>query len=315
MTPAPSLSPRIVTARTPTRTFWQRHGGLFLLLAPALVYFAVFHYAPMVGLILAFKKFISAEGIFGSAWVGLDNFRELFANPQFRAALGNTFVISALRLVFGFFAPIILALMLNELRVLWFKKAVQTVTYIPYLLSWVILGGIFLLMFSTTGPINQAIAQFSGSPVSFLSNDFWFLFLLIVTGVWHSVGYGAVIYLAALAGISPELYEAATVDGANRWHQVRHITLPSLAPTIIVLLILNLGHIMNAGFDQIYNLYNPVVYGVSDIVDTYALRLLMQLEFGLSTATDLIKSVIGLGLLVTANTIARRATNGEQGIF
>jgi len=315
MTPAPSLSPRHLTARAPTRTFRQRHGGLFLLLAPALVYFAVFHYAPMVGLILAFKKFISAEGIFGSAWVGLDNFRELFTNPQFRAALGNTFVISALRLVFGFFAPIVLALMLNELRVLWFKKAVQTVTYIPYLLSWVILGGIFLLMFSTTGPINQAIAQFSGSPVSFLSNDFWFLFLLIVTGVWHSVGYGAVIYLAAIAGISPELYEASTVDGANRWHQVRHITLPSLAPTIVVLLILNLGHIMNAGFDQIYNLYNPVVYGVSDIVDTYALRLLMQLEFGLSTATDLIKSVIGLGLLVAANAIARRATNGEQGIF
>ena len=315
MTPAATFSPRVQPSRPTTRTFWQRHGGLFLLLAPALVYFAVFHYAPMVGLILAFKKFISAEGIFGSAWVGLDNFRELFANPQFRAALRNTFVISALRLVFGFFAPIVLALMLNELRVLWFKKLVQTVTYIPYLLSWVILGGIFLLMFSTTGPINQAIAQFRGSPVSFLSNDFWFLFLVIATGVWHSVGYGAVIYLAALAGISPELYEAATVDGANRWHQVRHITLPSLAPTIVVLLILNLGHIMNAGFDQIYNLYNPVVYGVSDIVDTYALRLLMQLEFGLSTATDLIKSVIGLGLLLTANTIARRATGGEQGIF
>ncbi len=297
------------------RTVWQRHGGLLLILAPALIYFAVFHYAPMVGLILAFKKFISSQGIFGSDWVGLDNFRELFGNPQFRTALGNTFLISALRLLFGFFAPILLALMLNELRHLWFKKLVQTVTYIPYLLSWVILGGIFLLMFSATGPINQAIAQFRGSPVSFLSNDFWFLFLLIVTGVWHSVGYGAVIYLAALAGISPELYEAATVDGANRWHQVRHITLPSLAPTIVVLLILNLGHIMNAGFDQIYNLYNPVVYGVSDIVDTYALRLLVQLEFGLSTATDLIKSVIGFLLLISANAIARRATNGEQGIF
>jgi putative aldouronate transport system permease protein len=247
--------------------------------------------------------------------VGLDNFRELFATPGYRQALLNTLLISFLRLVFGFFAPIILALMLNELRVFWFKRLVQTITYIPYLLSWVILGGIFLLLFSLTGPLNQLLIHLAGHPVSFLSNDFWFLFLIIATGIWHSVGYGAVIYLAALAGISPELYEAARVDGANRWHQVRHITLPSLAPTIVVLLILNLGHIMNAGFDQIYNMYNPVVYNVADIIDTYGLRLLMQLEFGLSTASDLIKSVVGLGLLVTANFIARRATGGEQGIF
>jgi putative aldouronate transport system permease protein len=303
------------TGRSRSAALWQRHGGLLLILAPTLVYFAVFHYGPMIGLILAFKKFISVQGILGSEWVGLDNFRELFGNPQFRTALRNTFVISALRLLFGFVAPIVLALMLNELRVLWFKGTVQTVTYIPYLLSWVILGGIFLLMFSATGPINQIVAGVRGSPVSFLSNDFWFLFLLIITGVWHSVGYGAVIYLAALAGISPDLYEAAKVDGAGRWHQLRHVTLPSLAPTIVVLLILNLGHIMDAGFDQIYNLYNPVVYGVSDIVDTYALRLLVQLEFGLSTATSLVKSVVGLALLLGANAIARRATHGEQGIF
>lgn len=301
--------------RRTRRAFWQRHGGLFLILAPALVYFAVFHYAPMVGLILAFKKFISSQGIFGSEWVGLDNFRHLFASPQFHSALWNTFLISGLRLLFGFVAPIVLALLLNELRVYWFKRTVQTVTYVPYLLSWVILGGIFLLMFSATGPVNQAILHIRSSPVNFLSNDFWFLVLLIVTGVWHSVGYGAVIYLAALAGISPELYEAATVDGANRWKQVRHVTLPSLAPTIVVLLILNLGHITNAGFDQIYNLYNPVVYGVADIVDTFSLRLLVQLEFGLSTATDLVKSVIGLILIVSANAVARRVTQGEQGIF
>lgn len=301
--------------RVTTRAFWQRYGGLLLILSPALLYFAVFHYAPMAGLVLAFKRFISSDGIFGSEWVGLANFQELLASPQFRSAFWNTLVISGLRLLFGFFAPIVLALMLNELRVAWFKHAVQTITYVPYLLSWVILGGIFLLMFAATGPINQMILHFNGSPISFLSDDFWFLVLLILTGVWHSVGYGAVIYLAALSGISPELYEAATVDGANRWHQVRHITLPSLAPTIVVLLILNLGHIMNAGFDQIYNLYNPVVYEVADIVDTYALRLLVQLEFGLSTAADLVKSVIGLLLLVAANAIARRVTQGEQGIF
>lgn len=315
--PGPVLTPGagVPAARWTARSFWQRHGGLLLILAPTLLYFAVFHYAPMVGLILAFKKFISAQGIFGSEWVGLDNFRQLFESQPFHRAFWNTLVISLLRLAFGFVAPIVLALMLNELRVLWLKRTVQTVTYIPYLLSWVILGGIFLLMFSSTGPVNQVIARAGGSPVAFLSDEAWFLVLLIATGVWHSVGYGAVIYLAALAGISPELYEAATVDGANRWHQVRHVTLPSLAPTIVVLLILNLGHVMNAGFDQIYNLYNPMVYDVADIVDTYALRLLIQLEFGLSTATDLVKSVIGLALLVSANALARRATKGEQGIF
>lgn len=294
---------------------WRRHRALLLLFAPALVYFAVFHYGPMVGLILAFKRFISSQGILGSEWVGLDNFRHLLASPQFQDAFWNTIVISGLRLVFGFIAPIVLALLLNELRAFWFKRTVQTVTYIPYLLSWVILGGIFLLMFSSTGPINQALRHAGASPVAFLSDDVWFVVLLIGTGVWHSVGYGAVIYLAALAGISPELYEAATVDGASRWHQVRHITLPSLAPTIVVLLILNLGHIMNAGFDQIYNLYNPVVYSVADIVDTYALRQMIQLEFGLSTASDLVKSCIGLVLIVGANATARRVTRGEQGIF
>lgn len=310
-TPPAAERPR----RSGRATRWRRYGGLVLLFVPAFIYFALFHYGPMVGLVLAFKRFIAADGIFGSEWIGLENFRQLAASDQFRGAMLNTFVISALRLIFGFFAPIVLALLLNELRVLWFKRVVQTITYIPYLLSWVILGGIFLLMFSTAGPINQALVQFGGSPVSFLSDDFWFLFLLVLTGVWHSVGYGAVIYLAALAGISPDLYEAAKVDGANRWHQVRHITLPSLAPTIVVLLILNLGHIMDAGFDQIYNMYNPVVYDVADIVDTFALRLLVQLEFGLSTATSMVKSVIGLVLIVAANVVARRVTQGEQGIF
>jgi putative aldouronate transport system permease protein len=308
----PSLT---LPARISAHAYWQRHRGLLLLLLPGLLYFAVFHYAPMVGIMLAFKKFISADGIFGSAWVGLENFRELFGDPGYQRALANTFVISILRLAFGFFAPIILALMLNELRWLRFKAAVQTITYVPYLLSWVILGGIFLLMFSLSGPVNQLLIRTLGHPVSFLGNEFWFLFLLISTGIWHSVGYGAVIYLAALAGISPELYEAARVDGANRWQQMRHITLPALAPTIIVLLILNVGHILNAGFDQIYNMYNPLVYNVADILDTYSLRLLMQLEFGLSTASDLVKSAVGLVFLVSANHVARRISGGEQGIY
>jgi putative aldouronate transport system permease protein len=306
------LAPAVGSGR---RGQWARHRALLLIFGPALLYFAVFHYGPMVGLVLAFKRFISSQGIWGSEWVGLANFEHLLASPQFHSAFWNTLLISGLRLLFGFFAPIVLALLLNELRVFWFKRAVQTVTYIPYLLSWVILGGIFLLMFSSTGPVNQAIAAVTGTRVGFLSDDFWFLVLLIGTGVWHSVGYGAVIYLAAISSISPELYEAATVDGANRWHQVRHVTLPALAPTIVVLLILNLGHIMNAGFDQIYNLYNPVVYSVADVVDTFALRQMIQLEFGLSTASDLVKSAIGLALIVGANSVARRVTRGEQGIF
>lgn len=296
-------------------TQYRRHKGLLLLVAPGLAFFLVFNYLPMFGLVLAFKEFRLSAGILGSEWSGLENFSRLFGGADFPNALRNTVTISLLRLLFGFFAPIALALMLNEIRVSWYKRTVQTVTYIPYFLSWVILGGIFLMIFSRSGPANQITQLFGVSPIEFLTDDFWFIVVVIATGIWQAAGYGAVIYLAALAGISPDLYEAAVVDGAGRWKQTLHITIPGLVPTIITLFILNLGHVLNAGFDQIYNMYNPMVYDAADIIDTYVLRRIVLMDFGLATGAGLFKSVVGLLMVVLANSLARRLSGGEQGIW
>lgn len=294
---------------------YRRSIGLIVMIMPCLAYFLIFHYVPMVGLIIAFKDFVMTDGVLGSRWIGLESFERLFSSADFPRALRNTIVISLLRLSFGFVAPIVLALMLNELRISWHRRTVQTLTYIPYVFSWVMLGGIFLMMFSDSGPINQMVQSVSDKPIKFLVDDFWFIILLTVTYIWQSAGYGAVIYLAALSGINPDLYEAAVVDGANRWRQTLHITLPCLVPTIIVLFILNIGHFLTAGFDQVYNLYNPMVYDISDIVDTYVLRRLQLMDFSLATAAGLFKSAVGLGLVVAVNFLARRFSDGEHGIW
>ncbi len=294
---------------------YRRHKGLLVLVLPGVLFFLLFNYLPMLGLVIAFKDFRLVDGIMGSAWSGLDNFRRLFGGADFPLALRNTVTISLLRLCFGFFAPIALALMLNEIRLSWYKRTIQTVTYIPYFLSWVILGGIFLIMFAQNGPVNQLAMMVGIEPIEFLTNDFWFIVLIIATGIWQAAGYGAVIYLAALSGISPDLYEAAVVDGAGRWKQTWHITIPGLIPTIVTLFILNLGHVLNAGFDQIYNMYNPMVFDAADIIDTYVLRRIVLMDFGLATGAGLFKSVVGLMMVVLANSLARRASGGEQGIW
>mgnify|MGYP001419730655 FL=1 len=294
---------------------YRRHKGLLLLVLPGVLFFLLFNYLPMLGLVIAFKDFRLVDGIMGSGWSGLDNFRRLFGGADFPLALRNTVTISLLRLCFGFFAPIALALMLNEIRLSWYKRTIQTVTYIPYFLSWVILGGIFLIMFAQNGPVNQLAMMLGIEPIQFLTDDFWFIVLIIATGIWQAAGYGAVIYLAALSGISPDLYEAAVVDGAGRWKQTWHITIPGLIPTIVTLFILNLGHVLNAGFDQIYNMYNPMVFDAADIIDTYVLRRIVLMDFGLATGAGLFKSVVGLMMVVLANSLARRVSGGEQGIW
>ena len=310
-------------ARAPS---WRKHRGLLLMLVPGLLFFLVFHYIPMSGVVIAFKQFRMSDGVLGSSWNGLENFRRLFLGADFLDALRNTIVISLLRLGFGFFAPIVLALLLNELRLSWYKRTIQTLTYMPFFFSWVILGGIFLMIFSSRGPANQVVRVFQSAPlvgptlfgtepIRFLTHDAWFIVVLIATGIWHSVGYAAVIYLAALAGIDPALYEAATVDGAGRWKQTWHITIPCLTPTIVTLFILSLGGILNAGFDQIYNMYNPMVYDAADIIDTYVLRRMWHMDFALGTAAGLFKSAVGLALIVIVNAIANRLSGGEQGIW
>ena len=289
--------------------------GLIGMSLPVIAYFLLFHYLPMGGQVISFKNYVMSDGIIGSEWVGLDNFRRLFNSEDFPRALVNTLTLSTLRLLFGFFMPVIIALLLNELRCNWYKKGIQTFLYMPYFLSWVILGGIFLMIFSGSGPMNQLLMIVLDKPIPFLTDKVWFIIVLITTGIWQSMGWGSIIYLASLAGISPDLYEAATIDGAGRFKQTWHITLPSLLPTMITLFILSLAGILTGGFDQIYNLYNPMVYDVSDIIDTYVLRRMLQLDLSLAASAGMFKSLVGLILVVGANAIAKKLTHGEQGIY
>jgi putative aldouronate transport system permease protein len=288
-------------------TRYRQARDLLLMLLPCLLLLGVFAYAPMMGLLVAFKDFDLQLGIVGSPWVGMANFEALFAGGEFGRALRNTLLISGLKLTFGMVAPIALALLLHEVRQRWFRRSVLTLTYLPFLLSWVVLAGVLRVTFGHGGPLHFGVDWFT--------NDAWFLVLLVGSHVWQTLGYGAVIYLAALAGVAPQLYEAARIDGASRWQQCRHISLPALAPTIITLFILALGSILYAGFDQIYNLYNPQVYDSADIIETYVLRRLQVLDFELGTAAGLFSSVVGLVLIVLVNSIARRVSKGEQGIY
>ena len=283
---------------------------LVLMFLPVLVYFLVFRYLPMYGITLAFKKFNLGLGILGSPWVGLDNFTTLFRTQTFLRAVRNTVIISLQRLIFSFPMPIILALLLNEVRHLRFKKIVQTVSYLPHFLSWVILAGMFLQLLSpSTGPVNHILTQWFGrqDPIFFLGDNTYFRGTLIVTDIWKGMGWGSVLYLATISGIDTSLYEAAVMDGASRLQRMWYITMPSLVPTISILLILNVGGILDAGFDQIFNMYNEAVYETADIIDTYVYRVgLGQMRYSLGTAVGLFKNVIGFILVIVTNRISRR---------
>ncbi len=294
----------------------RRHRVLLAMILPCMLFYAVFDYLPMFGLLIAFKDFSIERGIIASPWVGLEHFRTLFTGDEFLRVLRNTVLISSLKLVCGFVSPIIFALMLNELRLSILAKGIQTLSLIPHLLSWVILAGIFRLIFSAGGPANDVAALLGASkPIDWLTDDRWFIAVLVYTEVWKGLGFGSIIYLAAIAGISPDLYEAARMDGASRLQCIRHITLPQLKPTMITLLILSLGGFLSAGFDQIYNLYNPLVMDVADIIDTYVLRLLMSLQLEVATAAGMFKAVVGFVLIVVVNLVVKRMSKGEQGIF
>lgn len=291
---------------------WQ----LVLMFLPVILCLAIFHYVPIYGVIIAFKDYKIIQGILGSPWVGLKHFRLLFTAPSFREVFSNTIKISFLRILFGFPAPIILALLLNEIKNTRYKKVVQTISYLPHFLSWVILSGIFINFLSpTTGFVNQIITYFGGKPIYFLADTDYFVPTLIVTGIWKGIGWGTIIYLAAISNINPELYEAAIVDGANRFKRVIHITLPSIAPVISILFILNSGNLINAGFDQIFNLYNEAVYRVADIIDTYVYRRgIQQAQYSFSTAVGLFKNIISFSLVLITNIIVRKINN-EGGIW
>lgn len=296
-------------------TIYIKHFDLLLMLAVPFAFLILFQFVPMGGVLIAFKDFSMTRGILESPWNGLENFHRLFTGGDFQLALRNTLTISVLRLSLGFFAPVILALLLNEVRLSAYKRGIQTLTYLPHFISWVILGGIMLMLFSINGPVNQLVEAIGGEPIAFLTSDGWFIFLLIASGIWQGMGYASIIYLAALSGIDPSLYEAAIVDGAGRWKQTLYITLPSLVPTMITLFILSLGQILNAGFDQIFNMYSIPVYNVADILDTYVLRRLISLDYGLATAAGLFKSLVGMILIILANALAKGLSKGEQGVW
>lgn len=291
---------------------------LLLMLLPGVLQLALFHYKPMVGLLIAFEDYKPRAGIFGSPMAdnfGMANFIELFSNYKFLPVLKNTVWISFLRIIFGWPAPIILALLLNEIRCGWFKKIAQTLTYIPHFFSWVIMGGIFKMLFSTVGPVNYVLGFLGINTIPFFSDNTAFLVLIVATAVWQGIGSGAIIYIAALAGVDESLYEAAYIDGAGKMRQVFSITLPSIMGTITTVFIMNLSGILNAGFDQLFNMYNYSVYEVADIIDTYSYTLLMRSEWELGTALGFFKSVVGLFFVLTSNWVVKKISDDEFGIL
>ncbi|WJH34446.1 ABC transporter permease subunit [Paenibacillus sp. CC-CFT747] len=303
---------RETTMRTRSRRNyrWDRYKYYYLLLLPAIVYFLVFQYAPMFGIVIAFKEYRIVDGIFGSPWAGLKWFERLFSAQDFWIALRNTLIISCYKLLFVFPVPIIIALFLNEIWNVKVKRWIQTIIYFPHFVSWVILAGILHALFSSSTGILSAI----GISVSPMMQPDTFRGMLVATEIWKEAGWGTVIYLAAIAGINPELYEAAKIDGASRWQEMFRITLPSIGGTILILLILKMGHILNAGFDQIFVLYHALVYQVADILDTYVYRVGLSMgRFPLAAAAGLFKSAVSLVLIMLTNTIVRRM--GGSGLW
>ena len=291
-----------------------RDKWLYLLLLPGMIFLIIFRYIPIFGNVIAFMDY-NPYDVGASTWVGLKHFQDLLTRPQFLQVFGNTLYISILKLVCGFPVPIILALMMNEMKNLKFKKVSQTLLYLPNFISWVVLSGLIMNMLDPdTGLVTSIINAISGEQIQVLTDTRYFVPMLVITDIYKGAGWGTIIYFAALSGIDPQLYEAAEIDGARKWKQLLHITLPCITPTIVIMLILNCNNIVNAGFDQIFMLYSALVYSVADIIDTYVYRMgLQEGKFELATAVGLFKSVINFALVVIANKTARMA--GEEGIY
>ncbi|QAY67035.1 ABC transporter permease [Paenibacillus protaetiae] len=288
------------------KTVW-RYRFMYLLFIPAIIYFVVFAYIPFYGLTIAFKKYMAFKGIAASPWVGWDNFHYIFSSDKFLAVLKNTIIIHMYGLIFGFPIPILFAIMLNEVKALWFKKTIQTVTYFPHFLSWIVFAGIAINFVGPTGIINTILTNAGMNPIQFLTDTHLFRPVLIVTGIIKEFGWGAIIYLAAITGIDPELYEAARVDGAKRMRQIWHITLPGMRPIIVLMFVLNLASLLDAGFDQVFNMYNPSVYDVADIIDTYVYRIgILSNDYSLATAVGIFKGVISCVLIISANSMVKK---------
>ena len=282
------------------------------MLIPVVIFFAVFSYYPLYGILIAFKDYSISRGILGSPWAGLRYFRQFFLSPYFGRLLRNTLLLSVYNIIWGFPAPIILALLLNEVKNKAFKRTAQTITYLPHFISLVVACGMISDFCLTTGLFNDIITFFGGEAQPLLQNPAYFRTIYVASGIWQEVGWGSIIYLSALSSVDSQLYEAAAIDGANRWKQTLHVTLPGIMPTIIIMLILRMGSLMSMGYEKTILLYNPSTYDTADIISSYVYRSgLIQQDWSYSTAIDLFNSVINCILLVVTNQISKRTTESS----
>ncbi|GAB2564224.1 putative aldouronate transport system permease protein [Gracilibacillus alcaliphilus] len=282
---------------------------LYLMVIPGVLLVLIFSYGPMLGIVIAFQNFIPAKGLLGDQeWIGLDNFLYVLELPNAFRVLWNTLYIAILKIIFGLIVPIAVAILINEVRVMSLKRTIQTTIYLPHFLSWVILGGILIDILSPSeGIVNMMLGWVGIEPIFFLGNNSWFPITLVGSDIWKEFGFGTIVYLAAITGINPELYEAARIDGANRWKQTLHITLPGMRMVIVLMAVLSLGNILNAGFEQVFNLYSPQVYESGDIIDTFVYRIgLMEAQYGVAAAVGLFKSVVSCILVSLAYYLAYR---------
>lgn len=290
----------------------RRNGTMYLLAVPMVLFYLIFCYGPIYGQIIAFKDFSPAKGILGSPWAGLKHFEAFFRARTFWQLIGNTVMISLYQIVFAFPAPILLALLLNEVRSNVFKRTVQTISYMPHFISLVVVCGMTLEFTKSDGVVNSVIKALGGERIAFFTDPSWFRPIYTITDIWQGIGWGSIIYIAALSGIDPQLYEAATIDGAGRLRKMLHVTLPGISGMIVVLFILRLGQVMSVGFEKIILLYNPMLYDTADVISTYVYRKgLMEFSYSYSAAVNMFNSVINFAILVLANAISRRATGNS----
>lgn len=295
---------------------FKKNKYLYLLALPGFIYLILFAYKPMIGVIMGFQDYNIAQGIFGSKWVGLKHFKTFFSGADFWPVMRNTIKISLLQLICGFPAPIILAIMLNEIRGGVYKKITQTISYLPHFLSWVTIAAMMTTLFSpSTGLVNKILSYMGIEPIYFLAEKNMFVPILIISSIWKEIGWGSVIYLASLAGLDQEVGEAAIIDGCTRFQKIIYINVPYLLSTVAIMLILRMGGILNAGFDQIFNLYSPATMDVADVLDTYVYTLgIKGFQYSLSTAIGLFKSVVGIIMVLITNILTKKLSDGEISI-
>ncbi|MEC0228658.1 ABC transporter permease [Paenibacillus alba] len=303
------------SSRSQKWAFMRKHWPIYVISLPGIIYFLLFKYVPLMGSVIAFQNYNIFKGIKGSPWVGLDNFQRMFTYTEFLQILKNTILIGLYDMVFAFPVPIILALLINEVRMMAYKRIVQTVVYMPHFLSWVIVGGVVVGVLSpSTGIVNHLLSLFGIEPIYFMGENSYIRTIMITSGIWKDSGWGTIIYLAAIAGINPDLYEAAQIDGASRVRQVFSITIPSILPTIVILFLLHIGNFLDFGFERVFVFLNPLNNENGEIIDTFVYRSgLVDRQYSYTTAIGLFKSVVGLALITLSNTFSKKMTG--EGLY